>query len=68
MDQFGIVRLTAVRSGWARLNVVLTALLISFSCVAFAIYAVPQLRNGHNWGDDFGLYLHLADNIREGRP
>lgn len=23
---------------------------------------------GHNWGDDFGLYLQLADNIRSGRP
>jgi hypothetical protein len=35
---------------------------------AFILYAKSQLAEGHNWGDDFGLYLQLADNIRAGRP
>jgi hypothetical protein len=35
---------------------------------AFIVYAKSQLVEGHNWGDDFGLYLQLADNIRAGRP
>lgn len=35
---------------------------------AFIVYAKSRLIEGHSWGDDFGLYLQLADNIRAGRP
>lgn len=34
----------------------------------FCIYATLGLTAGHNWGDDFGLYLQLAENMRTGRP
>lgn len=36
--------------------------------VIFVITANSVLVEGHNWGDDFGAYLHLARNITEGRP
>ena len=36
--------------------------------ILFCIYATLGLTAGHNWGDDFGLYLQLAENIRTGRP
>jgi cytochrome c oxidase subunit 4 len=34
----------------------------------FVLMARRVLFEGHNWGDDFGLYLQLAKNIRNGDP
>jgi hypothetical protein len=31
------------------------------------LYALT-IRQGHEWGDDFSLYIHHAKNIAEGRP
>jgi cytochrome c oxidase subunit 4 len=36
--------------------------------LAFIMFALSKLSNGHSWGDDFGLYLHVARNIVNGRP
>ncbi|WP_143762900.1 hypothetical protein [Ramlibacter tataouinensis] len=38
------------------------------SCVFAAAVYSSRLASGHDWGDDFGAYLHLAQNIRLGRP
>ncbi|MBY0561260.1 glycosyltransferase family 39 protein [Hyphomicrobium sp.] len=39
------------------------------SCyAAFFVYAFAGLQSGHSWGDDFALYLLLAENILNGRP
>ena len=57
-------------SGFVRANgatIALSALVVG-GLAWFALYAAQQLTNGHNWGDDFGLYLQLADNLRQGRP
>lgn len=51
-----------------RWRAVLTTAVGVSALLMFAVYAARQLTNGHNWGDDFGLYLHIADNIRQGRP
>jgi cytochrome c oxidase subunit 4 len=37
-------------------------------CVIGASLFSSYLAAGHNWGDDFGAYLHLAKNIQMGRP
>ena len=34
----------------------------------FIKIAKGALYEGHNWGDDFGAYLHLAKNFNLGRP
>lgn len=34
----------------------------------FAFYAFEELKEGHSWGDDFGLYLQMSKNILEGQP
>ena len=41
------------------------ALLIIFAVGAFHL---TTIRPGHNWGDDFGMYIHHARNIAEGKP
>jgi cytochrome c oxidase subunit 4 len=56
----GADRKTVPNLAFAATNVVATLL--------FVCWAYSQLTEGHNWGDDFGLYLQLADNIRHGRP
>jgi hypothetical protein len=33
-----------------------------------AIVLVHEIRDGHDWGDDFSLYISHARNIVEGRP
>lgn len=38
------------------------------STLIFVGWARSRLVEGHNWGDDFGLYLQLADNIVNGKP
>lgn len=38
------------------------------SIILFCICAKQELTSGHNWGDDFGLYLQLAENIITGQP
>lgn len=42
---------------------------IFFICcfAAFFVYALAGLQSGHSWGDDFALYLLLAENILKGR-
>src|SRR4051794_3571365 len=36
--------------------------------ILFVFWASSRLVEGHGWGDDFGLYLQLADNLRSGKP
>jgi hypothetical protein len=48
-------------------NFILFGILVCISII-FSIYSFSLLIEGHNWGDDFGLYLHLAHNIIEWRP
>ncbi|CAA2138542.1 glycosyltransferase family 39 protein [Hyphomicrobium sp. ghe19] len=42
---------------------------IFFICcfAAFFAYAFAGLQSGHSWGDDYALYLLLAENILKGR-
>lgn len=41
-----------------------------FILVIFAVGAfyLLTIRGGHNWGDDFAMYIHHAQNLAEGRP
>ncbi|ARP92232.1 hypothetical protein CAL14_19695 [Bordetella genomosp. 9] len=41
--------------------------LMLLCAIAGSVY-YAYLSAGHNWGDDFGAYLHLAKNLRMGRP
>lgn len=41
---------------------------LACACVLAAATLSRFLAPGHNWGDDFGAYLHLAKNIQLGRP
>lgn len=36
--------------------------------VTVGIFQVATIREGHDWGDDFGMYVSHARNIVEGRP
>ena len=36
--------------------------------VALALAFLLTMRAGHDWGDDFALYLHHARNLAEGKP
>src|SRR5262245_14381964 len=52
---------SGLRSDWLRV-------LFFVCCFAgFFAYALTGLQSGHSWGDDFALYLLLAENILEGR-
>jgi 4-amino-4-deoxy-L-arabinose transferase-like glycosyltransferase len=52
---------SVLRSDWLRG--------IFFVCcfAGFFAYAFTGLQSGHSWGDDFALYLLLAENILKGR-
>jgi cytochrome c oxidase subunit 4 len=44
---------------------------LTFKLLVSAVFFISAWRvlfEGHNWGDDFGLYLQLAKNIRNGDP
>ncbi|MBK9313249.1 MAG: hypothetical protein IPM55_03205 [Acidobacteria bacterium] len=43
----------------------LFSILIIFALGAFHL---STIRQGHDWGDDFGMYINHARNIVEGRP
>lgn len=36
--------------------------------LAVGAFYLSTIRQGHNWGDDFAMYIHHAQNIAEGRP
>jgi 4-amino-4-deoxy-L-arabinose transferase-like glycosyltransferase len=36
--------------------------------LAVGVFYVTTIRPGHNWGDDFGMYVGHARNLVEGRP
>jgi cytochrome c oxidase subunit 4 len=42
-------------------------LVLLASVVAVLIVYTFSLSDGHNWGDDWGLYMHLGYNISEGK-
>lgn len=44
---------------------VITSLLV---IIAVGIFQLSTIRGGHDWGDDFGMYVGHARNIVEGRP
>ncbi len=35
---------------------------------ATAVFHLATLRSGHDWGGDFALYIHHAENIVQGKP
>lgn len=35
---------------------------------AVAVFSLATLREGHDWGDDFAMYIHHAKNLAEGLP
>lgn len=41
---------------------------LALCCMLAASLLGAYLASGHNWGDDFGAYLHLARNLQLGRP
>jgi cytochrome c oxidase subunit 4 len=43
------------------------ACILCVTVIAMVVYA-SCLRDGHDWGDDFGLYLQVASNLRNGMP
>ena len=44
------------------------ALSVSILIFAIGVFYLLTLRDGHNWGGDFSMYIHHAKNISEGRP
>jgi len=46
-------------------NTIFTSLLV---IVAVGIFQLSTIREGHDWGDDFGMYVSHARNIVDGRP
>jgi hypothetical protein len=36
--------------------------------LAVGLFYLSTIRPGHNWGDDFSMYIHHARNIVEGKP
>jgi hypothetical protein len=69
-DESDSLNLTEIREGRGTSAVNETphlyALLVLSVC-ASVMYSI-RLAAGHEWGDDFGAYLHLAKNIQLGRP
>ena len=43
-------------------------LLLAVTVTGIAAWHLLTIRAGHDWGDDFSLYVHHAKNIVEGRP
>jgi hypothetical protein len=44
------------------------AALVALVVVGIAVFYQLGLREGHDWGGDFAMYLQHAQNIAEGRP
>jgi hypothetical protein len=44
------------------------ALLLAAFLLGIAIFYGFTLRPGHDWGDDFAMYVHHAKNIALGLP
>ncbi len=43
-------------------------LLIALLLVYVETFYIGTIRQGHDWGDDFSMYIHHAKNLAEGRP
>ncbi len=43
-------------------------LIIILVIVAIGVFYITTIRAGHNWGDDFAMYIQHAKNMAEGRP
>lgn len=49
--------------GWSR------ALFVALLCaVLIGVFHLVTLREGHDWGDDFSMYIHHAENLADGLP
>ena len=55
-------------SGESQYSSALANTLAAALMLAVAAFYLATLRDGHDWGDDFALYIHHAKNIVEGRP
>ncbi len=55
---------SAVGNSVSKRPLVLTLLLI----LLIGVFYLATLRQGQDWGDDFGMYIHHARNIVEGKP
>ncbi len=42
--------------------------LLAVTVLGIAAWHLLTIRAGHDWGDDFSLYIHHAKNIVEGQP
>ncbi|MBI4348318.1 MAG: DUF2029 domain-containing protein [Elusimicrobia bacterium] len=42
--------------------------MLALLVAATGAFHAATLRAGHDWGDDFAMYIRLASNIAEGRP
>ncbi len=46
----------------------LSTVLLTLCIAAIGLFQFLTIRDGHDWGDDFAMYIRHARNLSEGRP